>query len=224
MTTFNTSWIGKFVERPSVIFDVGAFDCTDALRFKQAFPRSQVVAFEACPDNYVTIDLPKMAQLGVEVHHLAVCEQDGETDFYSNTDSGQPGMSGSILIPTEKLKTEHTHLRFLSGRKVKSTRLDTFCHQHEIHCPDVLHIDVQGAELKVLQGLGDLRPKMIYLEINETREFNHYAGAGSVDDLRLLLKDRRYNWCWGSSQDELYVLDEICQKLGSTTQARLACS
>ncbi len=198
-TAFNPTW---FSAPPSVILDVGTFDAADAVHLKQAFPGCRVVAFEACPDNVVALDRAGVCESsGVELMRAAVCAHDGVTAFHSNTDRGGPGMSGSILAPTDKLLTVHTHLTFKASRVVPAVRLDTFCEGAGIAHVDLLHVDAQGAEHLVLRGLGALRPALVYLEVSEGP---HYAGATSADELHATLVSLGYTRTWCSSYDALY--------------------
>ena len=53
---------------------------------------------------------------------------------------------------------------------MQTLRFDSYCRQHGIPCVDLLKIDVEGAELQVLRGMGSLlsrwRPDII-LEVLE---------------------------------------------------------
>src|SRR5262245_34445362 len=52
---FNIAWIGELGLVPKVIFDIGAYDGGDAVRFKQKFPDAHVVSFEADPVRYAIV-------------------------------------------------------------------------------------------------------------------------------------------------------------------------
>jgi FkbM family methyltransferase len=216
---FRIEWVDKYLaSSPQIIFDVGTFDGGDAVRFKEKWPGAKVVAFEACPDNYRQMILGEtVTDSGVEIVHKAVCDHSRGVVFHSNVDQslsgGAQGCSGSILPPTDKLKSDHPHLTWKAGRSVRSTRLDDFCREQAIKQIDLLHIDVQGAELFVLYGLGALRPSMIFLEINETEEAGHYAGAGRLKDIRAWMGNCGYEVKLDSGSDALYVLGD--RQMGS---------
>ena len=97
------------------------------------------------------------------------------------------------------------HITFKPARKVPASRLDTFCAAHGITEIDLLHMDVQGAEALVLDGMGDLRPTMIFLEIDEVKETSGYLGATPMADLVSRLTDKGYGAAWESEHDALYV-------------------
>lgn len=208
MSDFLKCGFEAFLTRPpSVIADVGTFDGQLAFELKRRYPRARVLAFEACPDNYASLVRNSQALIGrrVEVVHAAVCDHANGVEFYSNRDTslgGIAGMSGSILPPTEKMAVDYPNLSFCKPRRVASVRLDGL----GLAELDILHIDAQGAEASVLRGLGPLRPQVIYLEINETKEHGHYAGAAPLAELTDLLASLGYSKQWGSDADVLYAL------------------
>jgi hypothetical protein len=76
---------------------------------------------------------------------IALGEHDGETKIFSDP----AGYSASIL-PTQP--SEHLHEEIV----VTLNRLDTIVAKNGLAAPEVLKLDVQGAELGVLRGAGEL--------------------------------------------------------------------
>jgi len=209
VSAFRYEW---FSTPPKLIFDVGAYDGADSIRFKEWFPECRVVAFEACPDNFAALH-GRVAGTGVEFLHYAVCDTDGEVPFFSNTDTNFPGhfgQSGSILVPTpriaEKWAKGNRRIDFHKVRMVQAIKLGTFCRLYGITEIDLLHIDAQGAEKQVIEGLDDMRPKMIFLEIDEVAEVGGYDGATPMAELVECLTSRAYAKKWESPNDALYAL------------------
>lgn len=210
MTAFRFEWIDRYLKRePDVLIDAGTYDATDAIAFKERYPGTRVIAFEACPDNYERIvQQGRAARAFVEVHHAAVCDHENGLPFYSNTDTNQVGhfgQSGSILAPAQKLLDTWHSIDFKPPRQVPSVRLDAFCDAAGIPAIDVLHMDVQGAEYFVLKGLGQLRPPIIFLEINETKEVGRYENAVPEHDIRAWFEAAGYSREWETEFDALYV-------------------
>lgn len=207
MSEFSLDWIGQHLRRaPKVILDVGTYDCGDAMRLKAKYPDARVIAFEASPDAYRRITEVGAARArGIEVVHAAVSNQDGTMDFHSNTDSrdGNIGCSGSILEPTPHNLAKYPFLQFKTPTKVPAVRLDTFCAEHGIAHIDVIHMDVQGAEGYAIEGLGDLRPDMLFFEIDATDE---YKGAVPLVELFDRLAEWGYEKKWQGAHDALFVL------------------
>lgn len=210
MSAFKFEW---FVREPKVILDVGTYDGADAALFKETFPLCRVIAFEACPDNYGAMKRRAFAAAtGVELVHAAACDFDGEIPFFSNTDTkqvGHFGQSGSVLEPTKAIDNKWRggmgHIRFKEPRRVPAVRLDTFCAAQGITAIDLLHMDVQGAESMVLDGMGALLPGMIFLEIDEVKETGGYLGCVPLAELEARLTSRGYVKQWASINDALYV-------------------
>ena len=209
MSEFNIQWLAKHLSgKPTVILDVGTYDGGDAVRLKQANPGARVIAFEACPDAHAAIvSRGLVVKAGVEVVHFAVSDKDGEMDFHSNTDARNQnlGCSGSILEPTPHNFAKYPFLKFRSARKVKTTRLDTFCAANGIDHIDVVHMDVQGAEGFAIDGLGKLRPTMLFFEIDATDE---YKGAVPLTELFGKLAAWGYEKKWQGAHDALFVRRE----------------
>jgi FkbM family methyltransferase len=210
MSEFKLEWADKHLGRPPAgVLDVGAWDAEDAIRFKRAWPRARVDAFEADPEAYEAILKGRRADAEkVLVHHFAVCNHNRGVFFFPNSTPAHPiGMSGSLLPPTEKLKKDAPFLDFdrRPPVKVPSIRLDSFVARFDFPAIDILHVDVQGAEGLVLEGLGALRPPMIFLEIDETGDVGHYRGAAPLAELRALLDRMGYKVAWDSGHDALYV-------------------
>lgn len=211
MTAFKFSWVEEYLQRaPTVIIDAGCYDAGDTIAFKEMWPEARVIGFEACPDNYNRIVRTGAATSGdVEVYHVAVCDHGNGVLFNSNSDTNQTGhfgQTGSILPFAQKLIDTWPSITVRPPRKVGSVRLDAFCQARGIEDIDLLHMDVQGAEYFALLGLGEMRPKMIYLEIDETAETGRYVGAIPENDIRDWFNQAGYNRVWDSKADALYVL------------------
>lgn len=143
---------------PLVIFDVGARDGNESIRFSERFPDAQVFAFECHPD-LLPACRGALAPFGnVELVPQAVSLRGGRIPFFpidharSRLDSpdGNPGAS-STLRASGKYVCE-TYVQ--NEVSVQSTRLDEFCERRTISHPDLIWMDIQGAELDALQSLG----------------------------------------------------------------------
>jgi FkbM family methyltransferase len=208
MSHFNRNWINEIVGQKDnlVIFDVGAYNFDDSIGFKNTFPKADVHAFEAFDFNFKVYG-PRALQSGVKIHNVAISDKKGELTFYNSTDLNgmQWTCSGSILKPSAKEGVEiHPGLHYnKEGLKVPAMRLDEFCESKGIDHIDVIHMDVQGAEYYAIQGLGKLRPKILFCE---TCEFESYEGALTLEDLDNLLFSMGYEIKERLIYDTLYVL------------------
>ncbi len=201
-SAFNTRWFGELGVRPSVIFDVGAYDGGDAWRFRLDFPEAQIVSVEADPDR-ARLVREALAGQDIEVVEAAVADRDGEIGWYPATINGTVDAQGSIYRQTDAMNARFPQVRQATrATVVKSRRLDTLASQFGLQTIDLLHLDIQGAEYVALQGLGHMRPRIIYLEITK----NGWVGSGTKDMIHDWLIGRSYRLAANFGSDRLYVL------------------
>lgn len=201
MTNFCTQWLLDICTPQSLIIDIGSYNGAEVIMFRQHFPQATVWGFEASPRNYAR----SRSHLGednarMRLFHAAVSDTDGEGMFYDSV--GEADGSGSILPPTAK-RLEHYSMVFGGGVPVKFVRIDTLCKENNIEKIDFIHMDAQGAEYKILQGMGDYRPTAIFLEVGEEEM---YHGARSDIELTAYLETLGYKLERRCEFDNFYVL------------------
>jgi FkbM family methyltransferase len=114
----------------------------------------------------------------VTVNELAISDLAGHATFYLTDESDQ-----NSLIPCE-------------GRRVnvETARLDDYLTSRQISHVDVMKIDVEGAEARVLRGASGLlsgdRPPVILLEFNPPAL---ERGGSSENELRGILSGHGYS-------------------------------
>lgn len=164
-------YLPALYEKPNVIFEVGAHagdaDLIEYCRQSGA----QLYMFEPLPTRYrelveKTKDVPS-----IQVFPVAVSNYDGQATFnVANSDD-----CSSLLEFDEKVNetwVSQWHpidsFEMVEHFEVQVTRLDTFMEQHQIDQIDLIEIDTQGQDLKVVESLGDKLPrvKKIQLEVN----------------------------------------------------------
>lgn len=206
-------------EDPITIFEVGACEGEDTVRLRRRFPHANIYAFEPLPKNIKRIheNFRRYQITSVDVHALALSDKDGEAEFYVS--SGHPddlpktndwdyGNKSSSLLAPKETKKIHKWLKFNNKIKVKTRRLDSFCKENGIDNIDFMFLDVQGAELKVLKGLGESLSivKMIWMEV-EAVEL--YSKQPLKRDVESFMKSKGYkcikNTVNSVSGDQLYV-------------------
>lgn len=156
--------------------------------------------------------LPQLASVCHKYGHayLHACISDvhgGEVSFNISNNAGQ---SSSILeLGTHKIA--HPEVHYVETIKMQTKRLDhIFNNPNDFHAYDFLNIDLQGAELKALRGMGDLlhRFRWAYLEVNQAEL---YKGCALVEDIDMYMigfgfRRAETKWCgntgWG---DALYI-------------------
>jgi FkbM family methyltransferase len=203
-------------ETPMTFFDVGANSFSFGFRAKQIYPNATVYGFEADTEVFkATIKNKRIsAALGLHYFNKAVSNTNGIAHFYPSLKFGdkEHRASGSLCMPvvdeaTNKMLNGYRSLEFdMLGYTVETVRLDSFCVNNDVSKIDYLHIDVQGAEDKVILGLGELRPTYIYAETNlfGTSLYKTTTTLAKFDDM---LTSLGYNLFDRTHSDTMYVLN-----------------
>jgi FkbM family methyltransferase len=77
------------------------------------------------------------------------------------------------------------------ARRVSTIRLDDYCRQHDYPGPYIIKVDVQGAELDVMEGCADILDDS-QVVILETSLFQFYEGCPEFFDLISWMKSRNF--------------------------------
>jgi FkbM family methyltransferase len=178
---------------PLLIMDIGACEGDSTVRYAQQFPQATLYTFEPLPNNMRTVE-EVVAHFGVQAQvkpfEIALSNQNGTADFYRS--SGKPdhlqevdwdfGNKSSSLLPPDKIKETHQWMKFEEVVTVRTQTLLDFCREQQITTIDFIHIDVQGAELLVLQGAGQQLKhlKAIWLEAANVTYYKDQATQNEI--------------------------------------------
>jgi FkbM family methyltransferase len=137
--------------------DIGAFVGLYSIAVARRLQNSgRVVAFEPGDRNYSLLkEQVRLNRLKgrIELHHAAVSDQNGRSSFLA--DGSSEARLISTVLPQANIVKVVTIDRIFVGRRI-----------------DVLKIDVEGHEEKVLRGAGkilraqSLRPRAIFIEVH----------------------------------------------------------
>lgn len=162
------------------------------------------VWIEANPDIYHKLKSNLQHYPLAEAHNYCIGDDEKEVTFHVSNNGSQ---SSSVLeLGTHKFA--HPEVHYIQEIKMQMRRVDTL--GLNLDGCDFLNIDLQGAELMALKGMGDLLHnfKAAYLEVNKEEL---YTGCALVQQLDLYLlgygfKRVETKWCgntgWG---DALYL-------------------
>jgi FkbM family methyltransferase len=195
----------KYNIKPKGVLHVGANVGEEAPVYDELGIKD-VVWIEGNPDI-----IPKLIENTSKYKHGVVlaCIGDVEGEEVTFNISNNGSQSSSILeLGTHKIA--HPEVYYTESFKTKTRRLDVLFGEIGIGEIDFINIDLQGAELKALRGMGDLLKqfKWAYLEVNKAEL---YKGCALVEDIDMYLlgfgfKRVETRWCgntgWG---DALYI-------------------
>ena len=200
--------VSNFYDKEINFFNIGCSDLGDTIDFKNHLPNAKFYAFE-CNENFREGNKVRAAEHGINYFHYALSDVEDKITYYpSETLNGQKDwyISSSTLKP---IPTEYFNLTYGEPYFVQSIMLDKFCNEKYIS-PDFVHIDVEGAEYKVLSKLGKYRPLCIWSEICAFDVF--YESGTSYEDFDNLLFGYGYTKLHSSNNDALYIHDSFKPK------------
>lgn len=207
----SVSWFPQRLKTAKVIFDIGSFDCADALLFKEAYPGADVYAFEGCPYRAKIIQ-EYINDYSIVFSHMVITNKTGEVDFYSarnegvgrgGTGMGEYDAQGSIYRQSDKYKQRFGHIKQDDKpNKVPAMRIDDFCKENNIKHIDIVHSDVEGSEWELVESLGDMRPSLLLLEF--LRDDYWVGQKGNYKELTSLLQKMDYHLIEDGTQNKLF--------------------
>ncbi len=145
-----------------VVVDVGAHRGSMTAAALQAFPGARVLAVEADVRSSRLLLDRFAGETRVEViEAAAAAREDDDVPFYATATSGTSSLLAPVVGAGEPVA-------------VRTVTLDRICEQRGIDRIDVLKVDVEGAEIEVLQGASGLLARgavqSIYAEARLVRE------------------------------------------------------
>ena len=163
---------------PRTIYDIGAFQGQWSREAGRVFKAAEIIQFEANSDN-----APNLRQNGRRFFIVALAAQDAAQRAFF--------VSKRIIATGASLYRERTRFyaeEEFATRMVKTTRLDTLVAEQKLNYPDLMKLDVQGAELEVLAGAQNAIARCSAL-ILETSLLNYNKDAPLIADVMKAIND-----------------------------------
>ncbi len=199
MSDFNINNFKKYNIIPNVVFDVGSHDPYDIpAMIHSLYPNTGIYCFEASSKvfyDHFTCNLPIK---NVHAYNIAISDVEGELVFF---EVEQSDYSGSICEPIYEKHKEYWNFTY-HKEKVFSRTMDYVITKIGIEEIDLLHMDVQGAELKVMKGLTLIKPKIIFAE---ACEFHTYDTNTTREDFTEYIVNLGYSVISVSPCDTMFV-------------------
>jgi FkbM family methyltransferase len=180
------------------IIEFGSYDGGDGIKYKYNFPTANVYSIEPSLTCYTKIK--QLEVYGLNVYNYAISNTDSVCDFYETYDSQNNNYApcGSLNKEFVSTDTGRTPLQIKEPIKVATKKLKTFCNDEKISKIDLLHIDVEGHCREVIEGMEDLKPRMIYLEVRS--DTHNHSG-----DIASLLVNKNFRKLGSMGSDEVWV-------------------
>lgn len=151
-------------ESPKHIFDCGANVGFVSYQFYKRFKTAAIYAFEPNPSVYDQLVLNLEKEKNIKPFNVGISHASGILEFYKNNNTG----TSSFFEPNDFHKS---HLaRSYQKIEVPIISIGDFCSQNAIEAISILKLDIEGFELKALQGCENLlqnnKIDFVFAEVN----------------------------------------------------------
>lgn len=184
----------KLAGKNKVIFDVGANIGDYAMGIAEIFGNENIElhCFEPSPKTFSKLQQNTQAVSGpwMHLHNFGLSDSECEVNLYQDEE-----LSGMTSV--YKRRMDHFGKDFGIAELAGFATLDGFCAEHNIRHIDFLKLDVEGHELKVLEGAKQMLSHIQYIQFEfggcniDSRTFfqDFYYLLHKQFDIYLVLKD-----------------------------------
>jgi FkbM family methyltransferase len=139
-------WFQKSETRTA--FDVGANTGRYSLMLARLLPEgSKIYSFEPSSAAYSSLkqNISREACSNISLFRLGITNEPGMATLHTNTE-------GSGLASLYKRCLDHHCIEMTLSEEIEVQSIDRFCHLHGIDRIDFLKLDIEGNEMRALQG------------------------------------------------------------------------
>lgn len=173
-----------------VLCVVGAHKFEELPLINRLFPALRhIYLFEPQPGPLAALQQLAATDARIKVFPVAVSDSDGTATFNIASNDGE----SSSLLKLGSHRELFPEVTMQSTIEVPTRRLDSVLAQHALAPPDVMIIDVQGAEYLVLKALPAALLQKVRLIYSEVSTEAVYESAGLMADVEALLAPRFVN-------------------------------
>jgi FkbM family methyltransferase len=151
-------WMTEVV-KDKVFWDIGAAEGVYSILAAKNGAR-EVIAFEPDGPNRKSLEenirLNEVGNMNIIVDGTAVWSENGTLKIETS------GTQGDAPQPIDDITKHRANRREIV--EVPAERMDQLAKKYGD--PDIIKLDVEGGEYHVLEGLGDLRPEYVFLELH----------------------------------------------------------
>ena len=164
-------WDKKFLKHLNpykiyTVFEVGARYGDESIALSEIFVDADIYAFEPNP---LVIDKTKNRLKDysrIKFFPYGLGEKEEELPFYPYLNKHDDNIGCSSFL--KRIDFETTQIE--TDKKVKVRRLDNVCKEEDIDVIDILCMDVQGFELNVLKGAGEILKEIKFIIMEQPKE------------------------------------------------------
>ena len=181
-----TSCVSLLTVKPLIFIDIGAHVGDYTKEILRRYPSINAFLFEPSSVNKPILENLFSKLPNVKINSCALSNNNGKQNLYYDK-------AGSVLASLTNRRLEHFNIDMNNNETVDIKRFDTFwktTHYKDTTIIDYVKIDVEGWELSVLQGFGDL--------IYNMRVIQFEFGGSNIDtrtffqEFWYFFKDRKF--------------------------------
>ena len=180
----------SYLDSPKIIIEAGAADGIDTLIFSSNFPSATVFAIEPVKEQYEHLMLKSKQASNIQLFNLALSDKNGAGSIFVGNDVGALGGMGSSSLLKPYLHEEFfPEIKFEIQQSITTITLEKFIEDAQIDEIDLLWLDIQGAELAVLNASKEVlmrKVKFLHLEISRVKLYEDMPNERAI---RRFLKD-----------------------------------
>lgn len=183
--SFIKNWCLPHVPNAQVIFDCGGLSGNQSIEFSKAYPHAKVYCFEAHPDHAAVCRANTRKYPNITVIEAALHSTDDQWITFWKTVGNNPGGS-SLYKFTDYMRKKRKYRQ--RPIEVKTLSLDAWRERVGVPYPDIMWVDLQGAEGPMLDGAQRLlcHVKLVHIESHLEPA---YEGQTMFDEIAWWLRD-----------------------------------
>tara|TARA_Y100000389_G_scaffold69001_1_gene65590 strand:- start:42111 stop:42746 length:636 start_codon:yes stop_codon:yes gene_type:complete len=197
--------VKKYNMKINGVLHIGAHNCEELAAYNNyGLTNNEIIWVEANPrlvKKNKDIDPSRI------IKNFICCDTDVGSNKLNIANNGQ---SSSILeLGTHKIS--YPSIKYNDIIEVNNCRIDTMYKVDNIpyNFANFLNIDIQGAELLAIKGMGEIinNYDYLYLEVNKEYVYKNCALVNEIDDYLMKYNFRRVETKWTNAQwgDALYI-------------------
>jgi FkbM family methyltransferase len=175
------------------ILHVGAHECEELKEYELYLPRNKILWVEAMPDK---VKLNKRKYENLLIENAVVSDKEEQIKF-NISNNGQ----SSSLLELGLHKNFHPQVHYVDFFVANTKLLRNILPNYEIDF-NFLNLDIQGAELKALKGMGDeylSKVDYVYTEVNSDYVYKDCALVTELDEYLSKFSLKRVETVWYGS-------------------------
>lgn len=188
--------IKKLIGEHVTVLELGANDGTHTLEFLKAFKDIKIYCFEPDPRNVKQFK-KNVNDERCEIYEVAISNKESTAklllsggwpdDTIKPDNKEEWDASNTICKPLDAYLQELPWLTFDNTIEVKTTSLDVWAKEHNVHLIDFIWADVEGAERLLIEGGMNTLRKTRYF-YTECHDINYFENQLTCKEMINILK------------------------------------